>query len=119
MILNLCLSLKYHFHSITKLLFLHFYLNTLLKLRIEIKDHLRHIPNLKHFYFKEALNLFTKSAAIAEFSENNRGMIELGYEADLSILSNDIMTIESEKILKTDVIATVVNGQIVYGGKNF
>ena len=46
-------------------------------------------------------------------------MIELGYEADLSILSNDIMTIESEKILKTDVIATVVNGQIVYGEKNF
>ena len=26
---------------------------------------------------------------------------------------------DSEKILKTDVIATVVNGQIVYGGKNF
>ena len=46
-------------------------------------------------------------------------MIELGYEADLTILSNDIMTIDSEKILKTDVIATIVNGNIVYGYKNF
>ena len=45
----------------------------------------------------EALNLFTQGAAIAEFSENKRGMIDIGYEADLSILSNDIMSIESEK----------------------
>ena len=65
------------------------------------------------------MNLFTKGAAIAEFSENNRGMIDIGYEADLSILSNDIMSIESEKILKTKVIATIVNGNIVYGEKNF
>ena len=67
----------------------------------------------------EALNLFTQGAAIAEFSENKRGMIELGYEADLTILSNDIMTIDSEKILNTDVIATIVNGNIVYGYNKF
>ena len=67
----------------------------------------------------EAFNLFTKGAAIAEFSENNRGMIDIGYEADLSILSNDIMSIESDKILTTNVIATIVNGNIVYGEKNF
>jgi len=67
----------------------------------------------------EALNLFTTGAAFAEFSENYRGMIDVGYEADLTILSEDITTIKPEKILKTEIIATIVNGQIVYGGNNF
>ena len=67
----------------------------------------------------EALNLFTTGAAFAEFSENYRGMIGVGYEADLTILSEDITTIKPEKILKTEIIATIVNGQIVYGGNNF
>ena len=67
----------------------------------------------------EALLLFTTGASFAEFSENYRGMIDVGYEADLTILSNDITTIKPEKILKTEIIATIVNGQIVYGGNNF
>jgi len=34
-------------------------------------------------------------------------------------LSDDITTIKPDKILKTEIIATIVNGQIVYGGNNF
>ena len=67
----------------------------------------------------EALHLFTTGASFAEFSENYRGIIDVGYEADLTILSDDITTIKPEKILKTEIIATIVNGQIVYGGNNF
>jgi len=67
----------------------------------------------------EALNMFTSGAAFSEFSENYRGMIELGYEADLTILSDDITSIAPEKILKTKIIATVVNGNIVFGEKQF
>lgn len=67
----------------------------------------------------EALNIFTTGAAFAEFSENYRGIIELGYEADLTILSDDITSIAPEKILKTKIIATIVNGNIVFGEKQF
>ena len=67
----------------------------------------------------EALHIFTTSASFAEFSENYRGLIDVGYEADLTILSDDITKIEPEKILKTKIIATVVNGNIAYGENNF
>ena len=67
----------------------------------------------------EALNIFTTGASFAEFSENYRGIIEVGYEADLTILSDDITSISSDKILKTDIIATIVNGEVVYGKNNF
>ena len=50
----------------------------------------------------------------AEFSENFRGIIDIGYEADLTILSDDITNISPDKILKTQIIATVVNGNIVH-----
>ena len=61
----------------------------------------------------EALNAF------AEFSETFRGIIDVGYEADLTILSDDITAIPSDKILNTKIIATIVNGAIVYGGDQF
>jgi len=67
----------------------------------------------------ESLNLFTTGAAFAEFSEFNRGIIDIGYDADLTILSNDITKVETNKILTTSVIATIVNGEIVYGYSNF
>ncbi len=67
----------------------------------------------------EALNIFTTGAAFAEFSETRRGHIDIGYEADLTILSDDITNISCDKILKTNIIATVVNGSIVYGENNF
>mgnify|MGYP001279081784 CR=1 FL=1 len=53
----------------------------------------------------------------------NKGISDItvivGYEADLTILSDDITKIEPEKILKTKIIATVVNGNIAYGENNF
>ena len=63
----------------------------------------------------EALKIFTQGAAYAEFSENSRGIIDVGYDADLTILSDDITDITPEKILTTKIIATIVNGDIVYG----
>ena len=67
----------------------------------------------------EALNIFTTGAAFAEFSETYRGIIDVGYEADLTILSDDITDIPPEKILTTKIIATIVNGDIVYGKNQF
>ena len=67
----------------------------------------------------EALNILTTGAAFAEFSETLRGIIDVGYEADLTILSDDITNIKPEKILNTKIIATIVNGVIVYGEDQF
>ena len=63
----------------------------------------------------EGLKILTQGGAFAEFSENYRGIIDVGYEADLTILSDDITSINHDKILKTSVVATIVNGSIVYG----
>jgi len=67
----------------------------------------------------EGLQILTQGAAYSEFSENTRGTIEIGSEADLTILSDDITTMAQDKILKTKVVATIVDGKIVYGNNNF
>ena len=67
----------------------------------------------------DGLKILTQGSAYAEFSENSRGTIEVGYDADLTILSDDITIIESQKILQTKVIATIVNGKIIYGENKF
>ena len=63
----------------------------------------------------DALKMFTTWAAYGEFSEHRRGKIRPGFDADLTILSDDITSINHDKILKTSVVATIVNGSIVYG----
>ena len=67
----------------------------------------------------DGLKILTQGSAYAEFSENSRGTIKVGYDADLTILSDDITLIEPQKILQTKVIATIVNGKIIYGENKF
>ena len=61
-----------------------------------------------------ALKMFTQWAAYGEFAEHRRGSIKKNYDADLTILSNDITSCESNQILNTKVIMTIVGGKIVY-----
>ena len=61
-----------------------------------------------------ALKMFTTWAAYGEFSEKKRGKIEIGFDADFTVLNNDITSCEPEEILHTDVIMTIVGGKIVY-----
>jgi len=60
----------------------------------------------------EAIELYTKGSAYAEFAENDKGAIANGKLADLAILSNDIAG--SGSIENTVSIMTIVNGDIVY-----
>lgn len=63
---------------------------------------------------EQALKMFTLNAAYAAFEENEKGSIEEGKLADLTILSDDIMKIPEPQILQTRCAMTVIDGEIVY-----
>ena len=63
---------------------------------------------------EEALKSITIWAAKGYFAESRKGSIEVGKEADFVILSDDIMTIEDEKIPEVKVQNTFINGEMVY-----
>ena len=62
----------------------------------------------------DALKMFTTWAAFGEFAEHRRGKIRPGFDADLTILSDDITTCNPKKILKTEILGTIVEGEMVY-----
>ena len=65
----------------------------------------------------EALKSYTLDAAYAIFEEKNRGSISVGKQADLVVLSQDIMNIEPAEILETRVLKTFVAGDLVFEAK--
>jgi len=63
---------------------------------------------------EQALRSYTLDAAYSSFQDQVLGSIEVGKLADFTIFSKDIMTIEEAEILKTEVVMTLVGGQVVY-----
>ena len=64
----------------------------------------------------EALRGFTLGAAYAGFMEDEVGSLEAGKRADFVVLSQDIMTAPEAAILETEVVATFIDGEAVFGG---
>ncbi|KAF9222618.1 hypothetical protein BS17DRAFT_783144 [Gyrodon lividus] len=64
---------------------------------------------------QEALRGMTIDAAYASFTEETLGSIVPGKRADFVVLSQDIMTVTVDQILKTKVQATFIDGRPVYG----
>ena len=62
----------------------------------------------------DALNAMTIHGAYANFEEDEKGSIEVGKSADFIILDNDIMTSIESRIPLTNVVATFVNGELVF-----
>lgn len=62
----------------------------------------------------EALKMLTTWAAYGGFNENQRGRIQNGFDADLTILSQDLTACNEDKILQTEVLMTFVGGELVY-----
>lgn len=89
---------------------------------------IEHISPIKTFYSsvarkdlidnrltrEQALKSMTIWAAKGYFAEGRKGSIEVGKEADFVILSDDIMTIEDEKLPEVKVVNTFINGEMVY-----
>jgi predicted amidohydrolase YtcJ len=62
----------------------------------------------------EALRTMTLDAAYGSFAEAEKGSIEVGKRADLVVLSQDILSVPDDRILSTEVVATIVDGRLVY-----
>lgn len=65
---------------------------------------------------QEAIESYTSGGAYASFEETVKGKLEVGKYCDFVVLSDNILTIDVEKIKDIKVIATYVAGQLVYGG---
>jgi predicted amidohydrolase YtcJ len=63
---------------------------------------------------EDALKMFTIWPAYASFQEKEKGSIEAGKLADLTILSADIMHIPESEIPKTRCLMTVIGGEVVF-----
>ncbi|HVU18458.1 MAG TPA: amidohydrolase [Candidatus Didemnitutus sp.] len=62
----------------------------------------------------QILAALTTGAAYASFQESNRGAIEVGKWADLTVLTGDIMTIPEPEVLKVRCALTIVGGRVVF-----
>ncbi|HSG09248.1 MAG TPA: amidohydrolase [Longimicrobiales bacterium] len=62
----------------------------------------------------EALKSYTINAAYAAFEEDLKGSLTPGKLADITVLSQDILTVPEEQIPSTRVEMTIVGGEVVY-----
>src|SRR5678816_566685 len=62
----------------------------------------------------EALQINTLNGAYASFEENIKGSITPGKLADFVVLTDDLHTVDKEKIKDIKIVRTVVGGKTVY-----
>ncbi|MGA8034829.1 MAG: amidohydrolase family protein [Candidatus Acidiferrales bacterium] len=63
---------------------------------------------------EQAVIAYTLTSAHAEFAEKDNGSREPGKLADLAILSQDIFTVATAELPKTESVLTMVGGRAVY-----
>ena len=66
----------------------------------------------------DAVKLFTVNAARSCFMEQELGQIREGFLADLVVLSDDIFTIDPDKIKDVSVVETISCGKTVFKACN-
>ncbi len=62
----------------------------------------------------EALESYTINGAYTSFEEDIKGTLTPGKLADITVLSQDIMTIPEEEIPTAEVVYTIVGGEVKY-----
>jgi predicted amidohydrolase YtcJ len=62
----------------------------------------------------EALRTMTLDVAYGSFAEREKGSIEVGKLADFVVLSQDILAVPDAALMKTEVVATIVGGRVLY-----
>ncbi len=65
---------------------------------------------------QQALATYTTNGAYVAFEEREKGILAPGKDADIAVLSRDIMTVPPDSILGTTVLYTLVGGKVAYTG---
>jgi predicted amidohydrolase YtcJ len=76
----------------------------------KLKDGSRFYPD-QRMSRDEALRSYTWNNAYAAFEEKEKGSLEVGKLADITVLSRDIMTVADDEILAADVVYTIVGAR--------
>ena len=63
---------------------------------------------------EQALRSYTINNAYAAFEEDIKGSITPGKLADITVLSKDIMTVPEEEIPETEIVYTIIGGEVKY-----
>ncbi len=63
---------------------------------------------------EDALRAYTVNNAFAGFEEADKGTLEVGKLADLTVLDRDLLSIPPDEIKEAQVLYTIVNGRIVF-----
>lgn len=62
----------------------------------------------------EAIVGYTRLAAHLTFEEDTKGSLEVGKLADMVVLSQDLLTIDPDETMSTEVEMTILGGNVVY-----
>jgi predicted amidohydrolase YtcJ len=78
-----------------------------------VATNLSYVPE-EHISVEQAVRGYTMGSAYARFSEDKLGSLEVGKEADLAVLSQDIFSTAPDSLGKTKVLMTMVGGKVVF-----
>lgn len=67
----------------------------------------------------KALKIYTQGSASLIHQDKDRATIKEGYLADIAVLSDDYLTVDSEKIKEITSRLTILDGKVVYGTEEF
>ena len=62
----------------------------------------------------EALRSYTINNAFAAFEEDIKGSLTLGKLADITVLSQNILTVDEDEIPNTEIVYTIIGGEVMY-----
>jgi predicted amidohydrolase YtcJ len=62
----------------------------------------------------EALRSYTINPAFAGFEEPIKGSLRAGKLADITVFSQDLMTVAEDRIPATKIVYTIVGGKVQY-----
>ncbi len=63
---------------------------------------------------EEAIRGYTANAAWLTFEEDVKGTLEPGMLADMVVLSEDLLTIDPDRIMDVEIDMTIVDGEVLY-----